>query len=118
MSRSLEVLQALVAEGIKKQMTPNRRYLAAHERVAISEDAASVAIAVLVDITGGHDHVVHADGDTFTLHHPLTERLTGDLVDCEVHQHIAAGEPLERGRYRVVTNDSDAFDLIPLKEYE
>ncbi|WP_417510625.1 DUF6085 family protein [Microbacterium sp.] len=117
MSRSVEVLTALVAEGIKKKMTPNRRYLAAPERVAIADDAAAVAIAALIDLTGGPDHIVQADGDAFMLQHPLTERLTGDLFDCEIHAHIAAGEPLEDGRYRVIPNDSKSFDLIPVKDF-
>ncbi|MFD6699723.1 MULTISPECIES: DUF6085 family protein [unclassified Microbacterium] len=105
MSKSLHVLEALVAEGIKKQMTPNRRYLAASERKAIAEDAATVAIAALIDLTGGPDHIVVSDGETWTLQHPLTERLTGDLFDCEIAQHLAAGEPLEKGRYTVRTGD-------------
>ena len=113
----LAVISALVADGIKKQMAPNRKYIAAAERAAIAEDAAAVALAVLIDITGGPYHVVQADGDTFTLQHPLSERLTGDLFDCEIHTRIAAGEPLDKGRYRVVENDSDDFDLIPIKEH-
>ena len=84
--------------------------------MAIAEDAAAVAIAVLVDMTGGHDHIVRSDGDTFTLQHPLAERLTGSLFDCDIHQHIAAGEPIEEGRYQVVPTDSHSFDLIPTKD--
>ena len=116
MSQSLHVIEALVAEGIRKQMGPNRRYLSVGERLSIAEDAAAVAIAVLVDLTDGHDHIVRAAGDTFTLQHPLAERLTGDLFDCEIHAHIAAGEPLEDGRYKVIATDSDSFDLIPTKD--
>lgn len=92
MSRSLDVLTALVAEGIKKQMTPNRRYLAAPERVAIADD------------------------DRFMLQHPLTERLTGGLFDCEIHDRIANGEPLAPGRYRVRIAGAD-LDLAPMGEY-
>lgn len=116
MSKSLHVIEALVAEGIRKQMTPNRKYLSTRERQEIADDAAAVAIAVLVDVTGGHDHIVRAEGDTFTLQHPLIERITDGLFDCEVHAHIAAGEPLEKGRYRVVATDSQDFELIPTKE--
>ncbi|MEI3845240.1 MULTISPECIES: DUF6085 family protein [unclassified Microbacterium] len=117
MSKSLAVLEALVAEGIKNQMAPHRRYLAAAERRSIATSAAAVAIAVLVDLTGGHDHIVQADGETFTLQHPLTERLTGDLFECEVYDHIAAGEPLEDGRYRVVMDEGRVLDLIPTTEH-
>ncbi len=114
----IDVIEALVAEGIRKQMTPRRKYLATRERIAIAEDAAAVAIAVLIDMTGGAHHVVKADGETFTLQHPLTERLTGDLFACDIHAHIAAGEPLEKGRYRVLMKDDPTdFDLIPLKEF-
>ena len=114
----LDVIEALVAEGIRKQMTPHRKYLAASERSAIADDAAAVAIAVLIDMTGGAHHVVQSDGETFSLQHPLAERLTGDLFDCEIHKHIAAGEPLEEGRYRVLTRDDPTdYDLIPLKEF-
>ncbi|WP_193596115.1 DUF6085 family protein [Microbacterium sp. YJN-G] len=114
----LDVIEALVAEGIRKQMTPNRKYLAPAERSAIADDAAAVALAVLIDMTGGHHHIVQADGDTFTLQHPLTERLTGGLFDCEIHAHIAGGEPLEKGRYRVLMKDDPTdYDLIPLKEF-
>ncbi|WP_136056307.1 DUF6085 family protein [Microbacterium sp. K24] len=117
MSQSLDVITALVAEGIRKQMAANKqRYIVPRDRREIAEDAAAVAIAVLVDVTGGYDHIVRAEGDTFTLQHPLAERLTGDLFDCEIHQHIAAGEPLESGRYKVVPADSQTFDLIPVKD--
>lgn len=118
MSKSLHVIEALVAEGIRKQMAPNRRYLSAGERLSIAEDAAAVAIAVLVDMTGGHHHVVRSDGETFTLQHPLVERITDDLFDCEIHAHIAAGEPIAEGRYRVLMKDDPTdYDLIPLKEF-
>lgn len=116
MSQSLEVITALVADGIRKHMTANRKYIAASERAAISADSAAVAIAVLVDLTDGHDHIVRSDGDTFTLQHPLIERLTGDLFICDVHAHLATGKPLEAGRYKVVPTDSHTFDLIPAKD--
>lgn len=112
----LDVIEALLAEGMRKNLTANRKYISSAERTAIAKDSAAVAIAVLVDLTDGHDHIVRAEGDTFTLQHPLVERLTGDLFDCDVHAHIAAGEPLERGRYRVVPTDSHDFELIPVKD--
>lgn len=115
----LDVIEALVAEGIRKNLDANRKYLAPRERTTVAEDSAAVAIAVLIDMTGGHHHILQSDGDTFTLQHPLTERLTGDLFDCDIHTHIAAGEPIERGRYRVLMNDDPTdVDLIPLKEFE
>lgn len=116
MSQSLAVIEALVAEGIRKHLTANRRYLSANERQSLAVDSAAVAIAVLIDITDGHDHIVSAEGDSFTLQHPLIERITGDLFDCDVHTHIANGQPLRKGRYRVVTPDPDTFNLIPVKD--
>lgn len=115
----LDVITALVAEGIRKNMGANRKYLAPAERTAIAHDNAAVALAVLIEVTGGHHHIVRSDGETFTLQHPLAERLKGDLFDCDIHAHIAAGEPLEEGRYRVLTHDDpNDFDLIPLKDFE
>lgn len=118
MSKSLTVLEALLAEGIKKQMGPHRRYLAAQERAAIAMDAAAVAIAALIDLTGGPHHIIWSDGDTFTMQHPLTERLTGDLFDCTVHQKVAAGAPLPKGTYQVIATEDRPtdFDLTPMKE--
>lgn len=114
----LDVIEALVAEGIRKNIDSHRKYLAPRERREIADDSAAVALAVLIDMTGGHHHVVQADGETFTLQHPLTERLTGDLFDCSIHARIASGEPLEKGRYRVLMKDDPTdFDLIPLKEF-
>jgi len=113
------MITALVSEGIQKNLRANRKYIAASARRDIADDSASVALAVLIDMTGGHHHIVKSDGDTFTLQHPLVERLTGDLLDCDLHQHIAAGEPIEKGRYRVLMNDDPTdVDLIPMKEFE
>lgn len=109
-SKSLAVIEALLADGIKTRLN-DRPYLALRERRAIAEDAAAVAIARLIDLTGGADHIMQSDGETFTLQHPLTERLTGDLLACEIHDHLAAGEHLEPGRYRVVPAESPEFTL-------
>ena len=115
----LHVIEALVAEGIRKNIDANRKYLAPAERRAIADDGAAVALAVLIDMTGGHHHIVQADGETFTLQHPLAERLTGDLFDCPIHAHIVVGESFEEGCYRVLMNDdqTDVY-LILLKEFE
>ncbi|PRB09250.1 hypothetical protein CQ047_11265 [Microbacterium sp. MYb72] len=113
----LDVIEALLAEGMRKNLTANRKYISTAERTAIAKDSAAIAIAVLIDLTDGHDHIVRAEGDTFTLQHPLIERLNGDdLFSCDVHAHLASGEPLERGRYRVVATDSHDFELIPVKD--
>jgi hypothetical protein len=114
----LDVITALVAEGVRKQMGANRKYLASSERSAIATDAAAVAIAVLIDQTGGHHHIVKSDGETFTLQHPLVERLTGGLFECDLLDRIRTGQPIEQGHHRVLMNDDPTdCDLIPLKEF-
>lgn len=110
----LAVIEELVADGIRAQMS-RRKHLSAQERRSIADDAAAVALARLVDLTGGPDHIVQSDGRTFTLQHPLAERLTGDLLDCDIHQHLANGEHLESGRYRVEITDL-GYTYVPTEE--
>lgn len=116
MSQPLAVIEALMAESIKQQMAPNRRYLSARERGEIAADAASVAVAVLLQHTGGNDHIIQSDGDTFPLQHPIAERINGDLFDCEIHAHIVAGEPLAKGRYRVTATGPEDIEITRIKE--
>lgn len=115
MSQSLAVIEALMAESIKQQMAPNRRYLSARERGEIAADAASVAVAVLLHHTGGNDHLLQSDGDTFTLQHPIAERINGDLFDCDIHAQITDTIALAKGRYRVTPSET-GIDITILKE--
>ena len=48
-------------------------------------------------------HVVLLGPETFTIRHPLQERLDDALMDCGLHHHIAnaSGPPARPGRYRV-----------------
>jgi hypothetical protein len=48
-------------------------------------------------------HVVQVDADTFTVRHPLIERLDDALMRCQLHHYIAGlpGPPVKPGRYRV-----------------
>ncbi|MGI5288050.1 DUF6085 family protein [Nonomuraea polychroma] len=48
------------------------------------------------------EHIVQFDADTFTVRHPLRERLDDALLACELHEHIAGldGPPVQPGRYR------------------
>jgi hypothetical protein len=50
-------------------------------------------------------HIVQFDADTFTVRHPLIERLDDALMRCKLHQYIAglAGPPVKPGRYRATT---------------
>lgn len=48
--------------------------------------------------------VLFADDDTFTIQHPITERLTGlELFICALHTYLVGleGPPVVPGRYRV-----------------
>lgn len=48
------------------------------------------------------DHVVVFDATTFTVRHPLRERLDDALLTCDLHTYIAGldGPPVHPGRYR------------------
>lgn len=49
------------------------------------------------------DHVVVLQPKTFTVRHPLRERLDDELLTCDVHQRIRGldGPPRQPGTYRV-----------------
>jgi len=49
------------------------------------------------------DHVVHLHERTFTVRHPLRERLDDALMRCGLDQHLIEldGPPRSLGRYRV-----------------
>lgn len=50
------------------------------------------------------DHVaIFADDDTFSLLHPLRERLEGELFDCRLHNHLSSlsEAPVAPGKYHV-----------------
>ena len=48
------------------------------------------------------EHVVTFEASTFTVRHPLRERIGGQLEDCDLHRYVAAlpGPPVRPGRYR------------------
>lgn len=52
------------------------------------------------------EHTVRFLPDTFTVRHPLRERLDDTLMDCQLHEHIAglSGPPVPPGTYRAVTD--------------
>lgn len=51
------------------------------------------------------EHIVVFGDDTFTVRHPLRERLDDALMECKLHEHIAGldGPPVRPGRYRART---------------
>lgn len=62
----------------------------------------TAAHEILAD--GETEHVVQFSRDTFTVRHPLRERLDDALMTCQVHEHIAGldGPPVPLGLYRAV----------------
>lgn len=56
------------------------------------------------------EHVVIFGETEFTVRHPLREHLDDELMDCELHKHIAAmpGIPVKPGTYRARWADYDA----------
>jgi hypothetical protein len=49
-----------------------------------------------------HEHIVVVDDETFSIQHPLRERLNRELFDCGLHKYLAEldGPPPRPGRYR------------------
>lgn len=48
------------------------------------------------------EHIVQFDAETFTIRHPLKERLDDALMDCKLHADVQGlnGPPVAPGRYR------------------
>lgn len=48
------------------------------------------------------EHVVMLEPNTFSIQHPLRERLDGSLFDCGLHAYLTSlgGPPRQPGRYR------------------
>jgi hypothetical protein len=60
------------------------------------------------------DHTVEFREDSFTLRHPLRERLDDELTACGLHAYIASqdGPPPQLGTYRVTRTGSDGSSLL------
>lgn len=60
------------------------------------------------------EHVVLLEPRTFSVQHPLRERLNGDLFTCELHTRLTAldGPPAEPGRYRVREGDRLTWERL------
>jgi hypothetical protein len=62
------------------------------------------AVVQLLEVPPETGHIVVFSGDdTFTIQHPVIERLKGELFACELHGYLVslAGPPVAPGRYRV-----------------
>lgn len=50
------------------------------------------------------EHIVEFERSTFTIRHPLRERIDDELLRCALHEYVAGldGPPVRPGRYRAV----------------
>jgi hypothetical protein len=58
------------------------------------------------------EHIVEFGETTFTVRHPLRERLGDALMACRLHQTVAAGSggpPIAPGRYRARAGNGAGF---------
>jgi uncharacterized protein DUF6085 len=62
------------------------------------------------------EHVVEFAETTFTVKHPLRERLDDALMRCRLHDdiHAMSGPPVMPGRYRAVANAEGGWHWYPL----
>lgn len=60
------------------------------------------------------EHVVVIGESTFTVRHPLRERLNDDLAECDLHDWLASlpGPPRLPGRYRASKQGGDQWLFI------
>ncbi len=64
------------------------------------------AVATILD-NRETEHVVVFEDATFSVKHPLRERVDDELFECGLHGHIASldGPPAAPGTYRAVSRD-------------
>ncbi len=75
-----------------------------------------VAVDKLLSVPPEYGHIVvfDIDGDTFTIAHPIVERLTGDLEHCPLQSYLCylVGPPVGPGRYRVVQREVTLHNIF------
>lgn len=68
------------------------------------------------------EHVVTFYGDSFSMQHPLRERIDGELHDCPLHRDLIAlaEPPFNPGRYRAVrrTQPTDRRTILARWTFE
>ncbi|MEU9888654.1 DUF6085 family protein [Sphaerisporangium sp. NPDC051011] len=65
------------------------------------------------------EHIVRFGLETFTVRHPLRERLDESLMDCALHDHVKglAGPPIRPGQYRArARTDGQGWTWEPLPD--
>jgi hypothetical protein len=65
-----------------------------------------IIAAEVLGLKAETEHIVEFEEDTFSVQHPLSERLDGSLFDCQFHAELSAlgGPPVAPGRYRAVAS--------------
>lgn len=65
------------------------------------------------------EHLVKFGEDTFTVRHPLHERLDDALMTCSLHTYIAGldGLPMRPGRYRARRWPDGGLGLTATEDY-
>ena len=61
------------------------------------------------------DHIVYLGEHTFTVRHPLRERIGDELLDCQLHSWIADldGPPAVPGKYQALEREG-GWAFIPV----
>lgn len=77
----------------------------------------------VVTLLNGHphdDHIIKISAGTFTIQHPLIERINSSLFDCTVHNEMVGyfnggGAKPAAGEYRIAFNENGgwAFEAQP-----
>lgn len=62
------------------------------------------------------EHVVKFEEASFSVKHPLRERLGGDLFACELHEKLRMLEeaPVPPGKYRVFLGENGKWGFVKL----
>lgn len=85
---------------------------------AARAEVAAVTPVIIADALGDHEteHIVQFEETTFSVQHPLSERLDGSLFDCPVHADISAlaGPPVPPGRYRATAGVPGCYHFEPV----
>jgi hypothetical protein len=84
--------------------------------MAISEGAASAVVAAMG--SWSYEHVVVFTRSSFTVQHPLRERLDGDLFKCSLLKYCSSlpGPPTAPGRYRALKDKTRRWTFHALEQ--
>ena len=57
-------------------------------------------------------HILYVEDDSFTLEHPLTEKLTGTLRGCKLHTDLTRLDRMDPGVYHIYETPN-AWEIFP-----